>query len=112
MDLLCAPSQTTASWREQFGRMLVEAFACGVPVLASDSGEIPYVVDGSGILLPETDVSAWSSAIAALLEDPPRRERLSDVGRARAERYAWPRIAAEHLVFFEGLKNGHLAQPA
>ncbi len=112
MDLLCAPSQTTASWREQFGRMLVEAFACGVPVLASDSGEIPYVVDGSGILLPETDVSAWSSAIAALLEDPSRRARLSDVGRARAERYAWPRIAAEHLVFFEGLKNGDLPQPA
>ena len=112
MDLLCAPSQTTARWREQFGRMLVEAFACGVPVLASDSGEIPHVVDGCGILLPETDVSAWSSAIAALLEDPSRRAALSGAGRTRAERYAWPRIAAEHLVFFEGLRNGDLAQPA
>jgi len=35
MDILCAPSQTTPSWREQFGRMLVEAFACGVPVIGT-----------------------------------------------------------------------------
>ena len=48
MDLLCAPSQTTARWREQFGRMLIEAMACGVPVVASRSGEIPYVVGDAG----------------------------------------------------------------
>jgi glycosyltransferase involved in cell wall biosynthesis len=105
MDLLCAPSQTTARWREQFGRMLVEAFACGVPVLASESGEIPHVVNGSGVLLPETDVAAWSSAIASMLGNASRRAELSAAGRARAERYGWPRIAAEHLIFFEGLRN-------
>jgi glycosyltransferase involved in cell wall biosynthesis len=105
MDLLCAPSQTTARWREQFGRMLVEAFACGVPVLASESGEIPHVVNGSGVLLPETDVAAWSSAISSMLGDGARRAELSAAGRARAELYAWPRVAAEHLVFFEGLRN-------
>jgi glycosyltransferase involved in cell wall biosynthesis len=106
MDLLCAPSQTTTRWREQFGRMLVEAFACGVPVLASESGEIPHVVDGCGVLLPEDDVTAWSSAIASTLESRSRRAELSAAGRSRAERYAWPRIAAEHLVFFEGLRTG------
>jgi glycosyltransferase involved in cell wall biosynthesis len=105
MDLLCAPSQTTARWREQFGRMLVEAFACGVPVLASESGEIPHVVNGSGVLLPETDRAAWSSAIASMLRDASRRAELSAAGRARAERYSWPRVAAEHLVFFEGLRT-------
>ena len=41
MDVLCAPSQTTPRWREQFGRMLIEAFASGVAVIASTSGEIP-----------------------------------------------------------------------
>src|SRR5205823_5423875 len=44
MDVLVAPSQTTPQWREQFGRMLIEAFACGVPVVGSDSGEIPHVI--------------------------------------------------------------------
>jgi glycosyltransferase involved in cell wall biosynthesis len=77
-----------------------------VPVLASESGEIPHVVDGCGVLLPEDDVTAWSSAIASMLESRSRRAELSAAGRSRAERYAWPRIAAEHLVFFEGLRNG------
>ena len=53
MDVLCAPSQTTPRWREQFGRMLIEAFASGVAVIASTSGEIPYVVADAGVLVPE-----------------------------------------------------------
>ncbi|MGH9314183.1 MAG: glycosyltransferase family 4 protein [Vicinamibacterales bacterium] len=109
MDLLCAPSQTTPRWREQFGRMLVEAFACGVPVVASSSGEIPHVVGDAGVLLPEADAAAWSSTIASLLEDEGRRSRLAHRGRARAERFAWPRVAAEHLAFFEELRVSHMA---
>ncbi len=56
MDLLCAPSQTTTRWREQFGRMLIEAMACGVPVVASRSGEIPHVVGDAGLVVDEADV--------------------------------------------------------
>jgi glycosyltransferase involved in cell wall biosynthesis len=103
MDVLCAPSQTTPRWREQFGRVLVEAFACGVPVVASDSGEIPHVVGDAGVRLPESDASAWSSTLASLVEDAARRAELADRGRAHAARFAWPRIAAEHLGFFETL---------
>lgn len=103
MDLLAAPSLTTPKWREQFGRMLVESFACGVPIVASDSGEIPYVVGDAGILVPEGDTQAWSAAIAALINDSARRVELARLGRARAGRFGWPRIAAEHLRFFETL---------
>jgi glycosyltransferase involved in cell wall biosynthesis len=103
MDLLAAPSLTTAKWREQFGRMIVESFACGVPVVASDSGEIPHVVGDAGIVVPEGRTPAWSAAIAALIDDSARRSELARLGRARAERYGWPRIAAEHLKFFEAL---------
>jgi glycosyltransferase involved in cell wall biosynthesis len=103
MDLLAAPSLTTAKWREQFGRMLVESFACGVPVVASDSGEIPHVVGDAGIIVPEGDTQAWSAAIATLLDDSARRVELARLGRARAGRFGWPRIAAEHLRFFETL---------
>jgi glycosyltransferase involved in cell wall biosynthesis len=58
MSMLCAPSQTTPAWREQFGRMLVEAMACGVPVIGSDSGEIPFVIGDAGIIVPEAAVDA------------------------------------------------------
>jgi glycosyltransferase involved in cell wall biosynthesis len=104
MDVLCAPSRSTARWREQFGRMLIEAFASGVPVLASDSGEIPYVVADAGVLVAEGDEAAWLAALGALLGDPARRAGLARRGRVRAETvYAWPVIARHHLDFFQEL---------
>lgn len=102
MDVLCAPSQTTARWREQLGRMLIEAFACGVPVIGSDSGEIPFVVSDAGLVVAEADENAWVSALSALLESPDRRADLSRHGLRRAkEVYSWPIIARQHLDFFE-----------
>jgi glycosyltransferase involved in cell wall biosynthesis len=104
MDVLCAPSQTTPRWKEQFGRMLVEGFACGVPVVTSDSGEIPHTAGDAGRVLPEADVESWTSALAELLESPERRRELSARGRERAvTRFAWPVVAREHLDFFESV---------
>ena len=73
MDILAAPSQTTARWKEQFGRMLIEAMGCGVPVLGSSSGEIPYVIGTTGEVIGETDITGWTQSIGALLESPARR---------------------------------------
>jgi glycosyltransferase involved in cell wall biosynthesis len=107
MDVLCAPSQTTARWREQFGRMLIEAFASGVAVIASTSGEIPYVVADAGLLLPEDDPSQWQQAIEKLTMDRARRCELARRGRARAEAvYGWPVVARQHLDFFERVIAG------
>jgi Glycosyltransferase len=107
MDILCAPSQTMPNWREQLGRMLLEAFACGVPVLASDSGEIPYVVGDAGIVIREKDEAAWTRALEDLLGDAKRRAELSARGLERARTtYAWPVIAREHLDFFAELLDG------
>jgi len=104
MDVLCAPSQTTPRWKEQFGRMLAEGFACGVPVVTSDSGEIPHTAGDAGRVLPEADVESWISALAELLESPDRRRELSARGRERAvTRFAWPVVAREHLDFFESV---------
>ncbi|MFP2912627.1 glycosyltransferase family 4 protein [Pyxidicoccus sp. 3LFB2] len=101
MDVLCAPSQTTPKWKEQFGRMLAEGFACGVPVLGSDSGEVPRTVGDAGLVLPEASPAAWTSSLAALLESPERRRELSERGRERAvTRFAWPVVARAHLDFF------------
>jgi phosphatidylinositol alpha-1,6-mannosyltransferase len=104
MDLMCAPSQTTRRWREQFGRMLIEAMACGVPVVASPSGEIPHVVGDAGLLVDEANVASWTSAIDRVLGDPALRRDLSARGLARAhEKFAWPVVARAHLRFFEEL---------
>lgn len=102
MDLLCAPSQTTKKWREQFGRMIIEAFACGVPVIGSDSGEIPYVIGDAGIIVSEKDEEEWVRQISQLLENPEKRKSLALAGRERAEtKYAWSVIARQYLDFFE-----------
>jgi glycosyltransferase involved in cell wall biosynthesis len=104
MDVLCAPSQTRSRWREQFGRMLIEAMACGVPVAGSDSGEIPHVLGEAGIVLPEASVDAWVEALVALLADAPRRRGIAEAGLARVRReFAWPVVARRHLEFFETL---------
>jgi glycosyltransferase involved in cell wall biosynthesis len=102
MDVLAAPSRTTPGWREQFGRMLIEAFASGVAVVASASGEIPNVVADAGLVLPEDAVSRWQEAIETLITDRARRCELARRGRQRAETvYGWPGIARQHLDFFE-----------
>lgn len=53
MDVFVLPSKTTAAWKEQFGRVLIEAMACGVPVVGSSSGAIPEVVGEAGLIFEE-----------------------------------------------------------
>ena len=104
MDILVAPSQTTSRWKEQFGRMLIEAMACGVPVIGSNSGEIPHVIGDAGVVVGDIDIQGWTRSIATLLENPARREELSVVGRDRVESaFSWPVIASQHLEFLDTL---------
>ena len=107
MDLLCAPSQTTRAWREQFGRMIIEAFAVGLPVVASRSGEIPHVVGDAGVLLPEDDRAGWIHALNGLLPDQDRQAELGRRGRARAlALYDWSVVASQHEAFFNEVIEG------
>ncbi|MBL4850391.1 MAG: glycosyltransferase family 4 protein [Planctomycetes bacterium] len=108
MDVLCAPSQTTPAWREQFGRMLIEAFASGVAVVGSDSGEIPHVIGEAGRVLPEADRAAWTACLDELLADAPAREALAARGLERArDCFAWPVVARQHLEFFNELTEAN-----
>jgi glycosyltransferase involved in cell wall biosynthesis len=109
MDLLVAPSQTTPGWREQFGRMLIEAMACGLPVVGSDSGEIPFVLADAGLVVGEKNAEAWADSLTKLLDSPGQRADLSARGldRVRTE-YSWPVVARQHLDFFNEL----MATPA
>ena len=104
MDVLCAPSRTTSGWREQFGRMLIEAMACGVPVIGSNSGEIPYVLGDAGIVAREGDVEDWRDAIDRVLGTPGIRRELGERGLQRVqEQFTWQHAAVAHLQFFSEL---------
>jgi glycosyltransferase involved in cell wall biosynthesis len=87
MDVLVLPSHTTPTWAEQFGRVLVEALWSGVPVIGSDSGEIPWVIatTGGGLVFREGDVADLTRALAELQHAPDRRRELAAHGRQRAE---------------------------
>jgi glycosyltransferase involved in cell wall biosynthesis len=104
MDMLVAPSQTMPNWKEQFGRMLIEAFACGVPVIGSDSGEIPYVIEDAGVVVGEKDENGWVTAISDLLNSPSLRQELASRGLERSHKhYAWSSVAQQYLQFFTEL---------
>lgn len=84
--------------------MLIEAMSCGIPVVATSSGEMPYVVGDAARVVPEQDPAALAMALDALLADGSIRSHLSAAGIARArERFAWPVVAREHLEFFDAL---------
>jgi len=83
-DVLVLPSRTGHVWKEQFGRVLVEAMAGGVPVIGSTSGEIPQVIGNAGIIFPENDVDALVAALAGLHHNSSRGEVFAAMGRQRA----------------------------
>jgi glycosyltransferase involved in cell wall biosynthesis len=108
LDVLVLPSHTTPTWKEQFGRVLVEALWCGVPVVGSSSGEIPWLVEltGGGLLFPEGDRGALAERLAELRDDAPLRRELASTGRAAVERLFSVPAATDALEY---LLRGALA---
>lgn len=95
LDALVLTSRTLPSWKEQFGRVLVEAMACGVPVIGSRSGEIPHVIGDAGLTVPEEDIDALRNGLLQLMQDDALRRELSRRGRQRVlERFTQAQIAA------------------
>ena len=101
-DVLVLPSITILPLhREQFGRVLVEAMAAGVPVVGSDSGAIPEVIGDAGLVVPERDPRALANALDRVLVDADLRTRLVEQGRQRvARQYGWPIVAVQTLDLF------------
>ncbi len=98
-DVVCAPSLHG----ESFGMVLTEAFAASAPVIASDiPGYRDVVRDGvDGLLVPAGDALALAEALRRLALDANQRARMSLAARERAERFAWPCVAAEVLDTYE-----------
>ena len=73
-----------ASWTEGFPQVLAEAFACGLPVVATDVGGVRAGVDGAGLLIAPGDARAAADALLLLARDADLRARLTRAGRDRA----------------------------
>jgi glycosyltransferase involved in cell wall biosynthesis len=78
---------------EGFGLPLVEAMACGAPVIASNVASMPEVLGDAGVLIHPTDTVAWTHAIVDLLNDSEKYQRLRATGIRRAAEFTWERTA-------------------
>jgi len=104
LDVLVVPSRTRPNWKEQFGRVAVEAMACGVPVVGSDSGEIPHVMGDAGLIFAEDDVAALGAHLVRLMQDAGLRAELARNGRRRVlEHYTQARVAADTYQVYRGI---------
>jgi glycosyltransferase involved in cell wall biosynthesis len=104
LDVLVLPSRTLPNWKEQFGRVLIEAMASGVPVIGSDSGEIPHVIGDAGLVFPEDDTAALRAHLASLQQSPETRAQYVEAGRQRVlERFTMQEIAARTVAVYARL---------
>lgn len=102
IDVLAMPTITTPKFREQFGRVLIEAMACNVPVVGSTCGAIPEVIGEAGIVVAENDAAALANGLRRLIRDTDLRKTLSSAGRRRVqENFTWERVAEQIFSLYE-----------
>lgn len=104
-DILLCPSQTRKFWKEQFGRMVVEAFASGVMVIGSDSGEIPYVIGNAGMIVGEADIEGWVGALKRAMTDIKLRNDYIKKGLERAPLFSSEAVAERYKECFIKIAN-------
>lgn len=93
-DIFVLPSKPTPTWQEQFGMVLIEAMASGLPIVATKSGAIPEVVGKAGILVEPGNIRELTDAMGGLLKDGKLREELGSRGLKRAkEKYDSLKVA-------------------
>ena len=103
-DLLLVPS----IWNENSPGVVIQALGLGLPVMASDKGGIPELVQHqvNGLLVEPGNVAAWKQALAAVIANPALLEPLRLAASADAQRFAKPALAQEILTFFRRIMEG------
>jgi len=113
LNAFILPSWTVPTWKEQFGRVIIEAHACKTPVIGADSGAIPDVIGEGGLIYPERDPEKLAAAIMRLQANPALAREMGAAGLAQVEAsYTWRQVASQmHAIYFECL-NGPAADSA
>ncbi|MGD1913689.1 MAG: hormogonium polysaccharide biosynthesis glycosyltransferase HpsO [Rivularia sp. (in: cyanobacteria)] len=115
MSTLILPSETTykfktltsVGWKEQFGHVIIEAMACKVPVIGSDSGEIPHVIGDAGLIFPEGNVEELANCLQQLIDNPDLTENIAQMGYTKAmAQYTNTALAKQQLEFYQELVGG------
>jgi glycosyltransferase involved in cell wall biosynthesis len=102
LDVLVVPTITTNKIREQFGRVIIEAMACRVPVVGSTCGAIPEVIGNAGLVVPENDSAALAAQLQGLIRDENLRKKLARAGRRRVEEnFTWERAAEQIFSLYQ-----------
>jgi glycosyltransferase involved in cell wall biosynthesis len=83
-NIFCLPSRETKTWAEQYGMCLLEAMACGLPVVTTDSGAIPEVCDDAALISHHSDVAELQTNLEELIYNKEHRQNLSHLARQRA----------------------------
>jgi len=85
-DIFVLPSKRNKTWEEQYGMVLIEAMATGLPIVAYDTGAIREVLSEAGSLVKEGDITGLENEIKSLIESPSLRQKIGTMGRRRAEK--------------------------
>jgi glycosyltransferase involved in cell wall biosynthesis len=94
---------TLASYHETFGMPMLEAMACGTPVVASRASSLPEIGGDAALYAPPDDADAWATALRNIVEDPTLRNRLRAAGPPRAKLFSWDVSAHRHLELFRAV---------
>lgn len=86
---------------EGFGIPILEAFACGTPVICADNSSLPEVAGDAALYFTSNDVSALSEQVIAILEDRELRESLIEKGFSQLQKFSWEKCAKESLEFIK-----------
>ena len=101
-----------ASLYEGFGLPLLEAMACGVPVLCSNSSSLPEVAGGAAVLFDPRNVADMTATLARVLADGALRQDLAERGRARASQFSWAATARQTVAVYQRVLEGDHARGA
>ncbi|NIN69583.1 MAG: glycosyltransferase, partial [Anaerolineae bacterium] len=104
LDVLVLPSRTRPNWKEQFGRVLIEAMACQVVVVGARCGAIPEVIGDAGLTFAEGDPADLRAQLQRLLGDTQLRLELAQKGRQRVlDQFTQSQIATRTVEIYKGL---------
>lgn len=101
-DVLVLPSRSIDTWKEQFGHVLIEAMAIGIPTVGSTCGEIPNVIGHHDLFFEEEDAAGLAAILARLIRDEDFRREMSQYCLQRAQQqYTHERIAQRLVALWQ-----------
>jgi glycosyltransferase involved in cell wall biosynthesis len=90
---------------EGFGMPVIEAMACGAPVVCSDGGALPEAVGEAALIVPVDDIASLADALVAVTSETTHQEAMRARGLARAAEFTWERVARQHLEVYHRVRR-------